>query len=140
MNKGVFPDELKHADIKPIYKKESRNEKESYRSVSILPNLSKIFERCMYDQLKNYFDKILSKYLCGFRKGFSTQHCLLTLIEMLRKIIDCEGWGVSAALLTDLSKTFDCLSYDLLTAGLHAYDIKKESLKLLFYYLKNSKQ
>ena len=140
VNKGVFPDELKHADIKPIYKKESRNEKENYRSVSILPNLSKIFERCMYDQLKNYFDKILSKYLCGFRKGFSTQHCLLTLIEMLRKSIDCEGWGVSAALLTDLSKMFDCLPYDLLTAGLHAYDIKKESLKLLFYYLKNSKQ
>ena len=51
VNKGVFPDELKHADIKPIYKKESRNEKENYRPVSILPNLSKIFERCMYDQL-----------------------------------------------------------------------------------------
>ena len=72
VNKGVFPDELKHADIKPIYKKESRNEKENYRPVSILPNLSKIFERCMYDQLKDYFDKLLSKYQCGFRKGFST--------------------------------------------------------------------
>ena len=64
---GVFPDELKQADIKPIYKKESRNEKENYRPVSILPNLSKIFERCMYDQLKDYFEKLLSKYQCGFR-------------------------------------------------------------------------
>ena len=72
VNKGVFPDELKQADIKPIYKKESRNEKENYRPVSILPNLSKIFERCMYDQLKGHFDKLLSKYQCGFRKGFST--------------------------------------------------------------------
>ena len=52
MNKSVFPEELKQADIKPIHKKESRNEKENYRPVSILPNLSKIFERCMYDQLK----------------------------------------------------------------------------------------
>ena len=75
MNKGVFPNELKQADIKPIYKKESRNEKENYRPVSILPNLSKIFERFMYDQLKDHFDKLLSKYQCGFRKGFSTQHC-----------------------------------------------------------------
>ena len=82
VNKGVFPDELKHADIKPIYKKESRNEKENYRPVSILPNLSKIFERCKYDQLKDYFDK-LSKYQCGYRKGFSTQHCLLAMIEKL---------------------------------------------------------
>ena len=79
VNKGAFPDELKHADIKPIYKKESRNEKESYRPVSILPNLLKSFERCIHDQLKDYFDKILSKYQCGFRKGFSTQDCLLAM-------------------------------------------------------------
>ena len=41
--------ELKQTDIKPIYKKESRNEKENYKPVSILPNLSKIFEHCLYD-------------------------------------------------------------------------------------------
>ena len=84
---GVSPKELKQADIKPIYKKESRNEKENYRPVSILPNLLKIFERCMYD----HFDKLLSKYQCGFRKGFSTQHCLLAMIEKLRKSLDSGG-------------------------------------------------
>ena len=97
VNKGVFPNELKQADIKPIYKKESRNEKENYRPISILPNLSKIFERCMYDQLKDHFDKLLSKYQCGFRKGFSTQHCLLPMMEKLRKSLDSGGgggWGV----------------------------------------------
>ena len=92
MNKDIFPHELKHADIKPIYKKESRNEKENYRPVSVLPNLSKIFERCMYDQLKDYFDKLLSKYQCGFRKGFSTQHCLLAMIEKLRKSLE-QSWA-----------------------------------------------
>ena len=71
MNKGVFPDELKHADIKPIYKKVSKNEKENYRPVSILPKLSKILERCTYDQLKDYFDKILPKYQCGLEKGLA---------------------------------------------------------------------
>ena len=45
VNKGVFPDELKHADIKQIYKKESRNGKENYGPASILPNLQKTFER-----------------------------------------------------------------------------------------------
>ena len=92
----------------------------------------------MYDQLKDHFDKLLSKYQCGFRKGFSTQHCLLTIIEKLRKRLDSGGF--SAALLNDLSKAFDCLPHDLLIAKLHAYGIKKGSLKLLLSYLKNRKQ
>ena len=117
MNKGVFPDELKHADVKPIYKKESRNEKENYRPVRILPNLSKIFERCMYDQLNDYFHKPLSKYQCRFRKGFSTQHCLLAIIEKLRKSLDSGGKGGWVS-------------------KLHTYGIKKGSLNLLFSYLK----
>ena len=141
MNKGVFPDKLKQADIKSIYKKESRNEKENYRPVSILPNLSKFFESCMYDVC--HFDKLMSKYHCRFRKGFSTQQCLLAMIDKLRKSLDSgegEVWGIgaSAAYLTDLSKTFDCLPHDLRIAKLHAYGIKKESLNL-FSYLKNRK-
>ena len=89
--KGILPDKLKHADIKLIYEKESRNENENYRPVSILLNLSKIFELCMHDQLKDYFDKILSKYQCRFRKRFRTQRCLIAMIEKLRKSPDC-GW------------------------------------------------
>ena len=79
-NNDVFPNELKQADIKPIYKKESRNKKENYRPVSILPNSSKIFEHCMYDQLKDHFDKLPAKYQCAYRKRFSTQHYLLAII------------------------------------------------------------
>ena len=115
-----------------------KKKKKNYRPISILPNLSKSFERCTYDQLKDHFDKLLSKYQCGFRKGFSTQHCLLAMIEKLRKSLD--SVGSSATLLTNLSKAFDCLLQDLLIAKLHAYDIKKGSLKLLFSYLKNRKQ
>ena len=99
MNKAVFSDELKHADIKPIYKKESRNEIENYWPVSILPNLSKIFQRCMYDQLKDYFNKLLSKYQRRFTKSFSTQHCLLAMIEKLQKSFDSKGRGRRLQLL-----------------------------------------
>lgn len=83
VNKGVFSDELKHLYIKPICKKELRNEKENYTPVTILPNLSKLFERCMDDQLNNFFDT-----QC-------TQHSLLAMIEKPR--ICLEGKEVSAA-------------------------------------------
>ena len=137
-NGGIFPDQLKYADIKPVYKKDSRNDKKNYRPVSILPNLSKIYERCMHDQLSSYFDKLLSKFQFGFRKGFSTQQCLIAMIEKLRKSLD--NGGASAALLTDLSKAFDCLPHDLLIAKLHAYGVDEVSLNFLLSYLTNRKQ
>ena len=79
----------------------------------------------MFDQLKGHFGKLLSKYQCGFRKGFSTQHCLLAMIEKLRKSPDSGGRGASAALLPDVSKAFDCLPHDLLIVKLYTYGIKK---------------
>ena len=50
------------------------HDKNNYRPVSILPSLSKAFEKCLYDQIYAYTDSILSKAQCGFRKGYSTQY------------------------------------------------------------------
>ena len=66
-----------------------------------------------------YFNHILSKWQRGFRKGFSTQQCLLVMTEKGRK---CLGKGnISGAILTDLSKAFDCILQDLLIVKLAAY-------------------
>ena len=67
-----FPDPLKLADITPTHKKDDTTNKKNYRPVSILPSVSKIYERNMFDQISGYIDKYLSPYLCGFRKGYST--------------------------------------------------------------------
>ena len=83
--KGEFPRNLKNADTIPIFKKLDRNSKSNYRPVSILPTLSKIYEKLLYQQMYDYFDNIFSKYLCGFRRGHSTQHCLLHMFEKLKK-------------------------------------------------------
>jgi len=77
-------------------------------------------------------------YQCGFRKGFNAQHCLLGLLEKWKA---CNDKKLSfGALLTDLSKAFDCLSHDLLIAKLNAYGFSYNALKLINSYLTNRKQ
>ena len=138
LSEGSFPNVLKIAEVHPIFKKDSRTNKENYRPVSILSNISKIYERCMYEQIYEYFDQILSKFQCGFRKGHSAQHCLLVMIEKFRRARDMKS--VCAAILTDLSKAFDCICHDLLIAKLNAYGFDKEALMFLSAYLSNRTQ
>ena len=138
IDNGIFPDSLKFANITPVFKKDSRTEKTNYRPVSILPSLSKIYERLIYNQLSKFFENILSKFQCGFRKGFSAQDCLLVMIEKWKRVLG--NGGICGALLTDLSKAFDCIPHDLLLAKLHAYRLDSKSLKLLSNYLSNRKQ
>ena len=109
------------ANITPIFEKGSKNKKESFRLISILPVLSKIFEKLMSKQLSTFFENILSKFRCGFRKGYNTQHCLLLMLEKWKLAVNNnEAFG---ALLTDLSKAFECLSYDLLIVKLDSYSL-----------------
>ena len=124
--------------VTPVYKKKSKNSKDNYRSVSILSNISKIYERRIYDQIQLFFDFLLSKYQCGFRRGYNAQHCLITLIEKWKKSVD--NGGAFCALLTDLSKTFDYLPHELLIDKLDAYGFDKSSLKLIHSYFSNRKQ
>ena len=69
---STFPDIFKHANIIPLFKKDRKYIKGNYRPVSIPPNLSKIFEKCVFEQMSQLFANSFSKYQCGFRKGFST--------------------------------------------------------------------
>ena len=79
---------MKLAEVIPLFKKDSRLEKSNYRPVSILSNFSKIYERCIYDQLSTYFENFLSKFQFGFRKKYSAQQCLVALIDLWKKSID----------------------------------------------------
>ena len=73
-----------------------------------------MFEKLINNQLLMHFEKILSKFQCGFQKGLSTQHCLLLMIEKWKHA--AHNSNIFGALLTDLSKAFDCVSHDLLIA------------------------
>ena len=122
----------------PVHKKKDPTDKTNYRSVSIIPLLSKAFEKVMYIQLYDYMENFLNQLLCGFRKGYSTQHELFKLIQSWQKELDESGFVET--ILMDLSKAYDCLQHDLMVAKLEAYDLAKESLQLISDCLSYCKQ
>ena len=133
VNSSKFPFSFKCGNITLMFKNESRNHKTNYRLI-----VSKIFEKNMNNQLSTYFEKILSKFQCGLRKGFRTQHCLLLMLEKWKHAVGNKK--VFGARLTDLSKAFDCICRDLLIAKLNAYGLSLPALKLVHNYLQNRKQ
>ena len=133
---GDYPDNLKLADITPVFKKKDPLNKINYRPVSVLPSISKLFEKLMQHQLVNYMENYLSPHLCGYRKGYSSQQALMSLIESWKKSLDKKGYG--GAISMDLSKAFDTIKHNLLLAKLHAYGFSKKTLKLIHNYLSNT--
>ena len=133
LGKLYFPNKLKLADITPVYKKKDPTLVENYRPISVLPSVSKIFERIIQKQFSNYVDEFLSPYLRGYRKGFNTQYALLSLIEKWKKELDNKGYA--GAILMDLSKAFDTINNELLIAKLYAYGFSKDAFKLINSYM-----
>ena len=135
VNNEVFPFALKYSEVSPVYKKDNKLSIKNYRPISILPVLSKVYERVIFDQLNSYFSTIFSPHLCGFRKGHSTQHALL---RMSREWLEClDSSGIVGTVLMDLSKAFDSLNHDLLIAKLAAYGVDLRSCRFIKSYLSN---
>ena len=137
-NKNVYPSSLKKQNVTPLHKGDERTTKKNYRGVSILPVLSKVLGRELNEQMYEFIDEFLSPFLFAYRPGYGAQYCLLIMIETWKKALD-EG-KVAGAILTDLSKAFDCISHELLIAKLEAYGFDKSALILIYDYLKGRKQ
>ena len=138
LSKGTFPKELKTGDISSLFKKGDAFAKKNYRPITVLPSVSKIYERLMQDQILPFIHSFLSPLLCGFREGYGTQHALLRLVEACKKTMD--SGSVTGAVLTDLSKAFDCLNHELLIAKLNAYGFSRPALLFIHSYLTDRRQ
>ena len=133
-----YAESFKLANITPAFQEGSRNLKSNYRPISILHITSEIFEKLMCKQFPNHFGNIFLKFQSGFQKGFVVQHFLLLMIDRWKKAVDSNK--VSGAILTDLSKAFDCICHDLLVTKLHAYGLSLPAFKTIQDCLFNQNQ
>ena len=135
---STLPSDWKMSNITPIHKKDEVTNKNNYRPVSVLPAISKLFEKEKFDQLCASFAPILSSNMSGFLKGHSCATALIKLTNDWRSALDeKKETGVVAI---DLSKAFDCICHSLLLANIKAYGVQEPALQLLRSYLHGRKQ
>ena len=140
LNTGIFPDKLKIAKIKPLFKKGDSKAFNNYRPISLLPSISKIFEKVIYDQTYSYFQNndIFYSSQYGFRQGHSTEYAALELVDKITQHLDKNKTPINFYL--DLSKAFDTLDHPILIHKLKFYGIKGTALQLFQSYLSNRLQ
>ena len=135
ITQNSFPNNLKLVDVTPVFKKEDASLIKNYRSVSVLPIVSKICERIIKKQILEYIGKHLSPHLCGYRKGYRAQTALISMLEKWKLSIDNKGFA--GGILMDLRKAFDTINHPLLLAKLHVYGFSKQALAIICSYLSN---
>ena len=135
---NTFPSNMKKANITPLHKKKDKLNKDNYRSVNLLPILSKVLERILYKQIYEHMTKLFHKYLSGFRKGYGCQDILVRMIEDWRQSLDQDE--IIGVVAIDLSKAFDCMPHGLLLAKLSAYGFDNDACELMKSYTMNRQQ
>jgi len=133
-----FPKSMKKSNITPLYKKKDKLNKDNYRSVNLLPVLSKILEKIIYNQIYDFIGPYLHRYLSGFRKRHSCQDVLISMIEEWKEKLD-KGSNVGVVAI-DLSKAFDCMPHGLLLAKLKAYGFREDACQLMKSYVMERQQ
>ena len=132
---GIFPDVLKISKVIPIYKKGDVLLLPNHRPISLLPTLSKIFERIIYNQLYNYFvdNSLLTEHQFGFRAKYSTELATIRLVDYINKEMDKKHTPVNIYL--DLSKAFDTIHFEVLLYKMRYYGVVCTPFKLIQNYL-----
>ena len=137
LDNSFFPAAEKRGMIIPIYKAGLRTHLDNYRPISILPVLSKVFERVVQQQVYDYLEqnKLLSQSHFGFRKGSSTQHAVTLFSDAIRQAVDTGM--LTDAVFVALSKAFDTVDHARLLSKLPIYGILNRELKWFESYLFN---
>lgn len=136
----MFPDLMKYSKVIPLFKSGSKGDLGNFRPISVLPVLSKVFEKIILNQLRQYFNtnKLLHSQQFGFTRGRSTTDAASVLIKHIY-----DAWENSqdaVGIFCDLSKAFDCVEHDTLLHKLKHYGLSTEALNLMKSYLRERTQ
>ena len=140
---GIFPDLLKIAKVKPLFKRGDVCQLNNYRPISLLPTISKVFERVIYSQLYTYFSEnnLLSEQQYGFRAQHSTELASVKLVDnIITQMDSVHDVKTPVTIFCDLSKAFDCLNYNIFLSKMEYYGVSGTSLALVKSYLTNRYQ
>ena len=137
---GIVPDELKMARVVPLYKKNSALDVSNYRPVSILSIISKVVEKAVYEQLEQYLNSknLLYNLQSGFRRGYSTESCLIYLTDYIKSQLDQSNY--TGLVMLDLQKAFDTVDHTVLLQKLEALGADETTVSWFHSYLCGRKQ
>ena len=137
---GIYPDEMKIAKIKPLYKSGDSDIVSNYRPISILPVFSKLLERIMYNRVYKHITKnnLLYEKQLGFQNNCSTEYAILQLTKEIHESFDKKEFTLGVFI--DLSKAFDTVNHDILLTKLQYFGLNNKYIKWFTSYLNNRKQ
>ena len=121
---GIFPTNLKTADIILLFKEDDHTLCSNYQPISLLSNLSKIIERLVHARLTLFLNSnsILFEKQCSFRHSHSATHALIEITEKIKQA--CDSGQYSCGVFFDLQKAFDTVKHDILLRKLNYYGIR----------------
>ena len=140
MKLGIFPDEMKIAKIKPLFKAGERDIVSNYRPISILPVFSKLLERIMYNRVYAHVtsNSLLYMKQFGFQSQNSTEYAILQLAKEIYESFGKQEYTLGV--FVDLSKAFDTVNHNILLMKLEYFGLKNEHINWFKSYLSNRQQ
>jgi hypothetical protein len=137
---GIFPFKMKHALVKPVFKKGDRDDVNNYRPITLLPVISKIVEKVVESQFKEFIERkdILFRNQFGFRKGYSTNNAVFRLCEEILRALDQSHHSI--AVFCDLSRAFECVDHEILLNKLEYMGVRDLASVWFKSYLSNRSQ